>query len=283
MSMKSILAAAALAAALALAGPAAAATQKSLTATAGSVTATVTWTPVRYEAKDVHLTIERSGTLEVDRTIADADGNPVTDTPVALRARDLDGDGEPEVLLDLFTNGAHCCLYTLLFHYGTPSGPGYETLTHLWGNVGYRLVDMDGDGLPELRSADDRFNYAFSCYACSGVPIQIWQFRGGDFAPELQDATRQFTAAIQHDAARWWKLVQRELRHKEHDVRGLVAAWAADHYLLYDQAQVQRTLQKLLRRGDLTVHDGGVWPSGKKYTRQLRHFLDRLGYDKLPA
>lgn len=281
--MKPLALIAALAAALLPAGGAAAATPKSLTAAQGSVTATVTWMQAGYEARDVHVTIARNGTVDVDRTLTDEAGKPLTDTPLGLTARDLDGDAEPEILLDLYSNGAHCCLTTLFFHYGTPAGPSYETLVQRWGNVGYRLVDLDRDGLPELRSADDRFNYRFSCYACSGVPIQIWQFRGGDFAPGLQDVTRQFPAAIRKDAAAWWKAIVRELRRKDHDVRGLLAAWAADRYLLHDQARVQDTLRAFLRRGDLTVRDGGVWPSGKKYVRALRRFLDRLGYDNLPA
>ena len=35
----------------------------------------------------------------------------------SIGLRDLDGDGEPEVLLELFSGGANCCLSTLIYRY----------------------------------------------------------------------------------------------------------------------------------------------------------------------
>jgi hypothetical protein len=36
-------------------------------------------------------------------------------------ARDLDGDGEPEVVLGLYTGGAHCCYYAEVYRYAKGS------------------------------------------------------------------------------------------------------------------------------------------------------------------
>src|SRR5581483_10268931 len=76
-----------------------------------------------------------------------------------LTIRDLDGDGEPEILVDLYTGGAHCCYWTAILHY---DGHTYRGTAELWGDPGYRLQDLDRDGRPELLTNDDRFAYQFS-------------------------------------------------------------------------------------------------------------------------
>jgi hypothetical protein len=267
--------------------------QKSLTAQEGDVSASLTWTELDYgRARNVHLTIVRAGATLVDedlpplgstraagRTVA---GDGYADVPEALTVRDLDGNDEPEVIADLYTGGAHCCSYSRIYRYPDLGGTGYESTVQPWGNVGYSLKDLDGDGLPEFRSADDRFAYAFSCFACSGFPIQIWQFRGGDFVPEMQDVTRSFPLLIQRDSVRWWKAYVRERRHHG-DVRGLVAAWAADQYQLQHQDKVAFALRGMVERHELNGFDGGTWPAGRTYVRKLKAFLRANGYDKLPA
>jgi hypothetical protein len=49
---------------------------------------------------------------------------------------DLDGDGEPEVILDLYWGGAHCCWYTQIYRY-VAGAAGYRTNVHVWGNFSY--------------------------------------------------------------------------------------------------------------------------------------------------
>ena len=44
-------------------------------------------------------------------------------SPRPLTVRDLDGDGEPEVLVDLYTGGAHCCFYTVILRFDRPHVP----------------------------------------------------------------------------------------------------------------------------------------------------------------
>jgi len=275
--------------ALAAARVAVADTQRTLTAQSGAVSATLTWTQKNVGAAHVHLTIVRADVTLVDedlpnlvtaRRVQSADGPSPGDTPQHLTVRDLDGNGEPEVIVDLYTNGAHCCFYSRIFRYPDMSGTGYEMTVHEWGDPGYVLKDLDGDGLPEFVSADDRFAYEFTAFAFSGLPIQIWQFRGGDFAPEMQDVTRSFPDQIKKDARRWWNAFLAARRHHE-DARGVVAAWAADEYQLNLQDKVATTLQGMVRRHELGGPSG--WPREKKYVRALKKFLVDSGYLKLPA
>jgi hypothetical protein len=88
----------------------------------------------------------------------------------SLRVRDLDGDGEPEVVLDTFSGGAHCCLWARIFAF---DGSAYRSITHNFADPGYRIGDIDADGVPEWVSADPRFAYRYTSFAGSWFPEQI--------------------------------------------------------------------------------------------------------------
>src|SRR5215203_4249151 len=149
-------------------GIAAASPLHSKTATAGSVRATITWRNARYfEAKDLRLRITRSGVPALDTKRLGVD------RPQTIRARGLDANGEPEVMVDFYTGGAHCCFYSRLYHF---DGSTYVVFKHLWGDFTYGLHDLNGDGAPELQSVHDRFAYAFTSYAASAFPLQIWEY-----------------------------------------------------------------------------------------------------------
>ena len=90
-----------------------------------------------------------------------------------LQLVDLDADGEPEVLVDAFTNGAHCCALTEILRF---DGTTYAPFEASWGNLGYDLKDLNGDGRPELITADDAFSYAFSSFAGSFHPPLVLDY-----------------------------------------------------------------------------------------------------------
>lgn len=85
---------------------------------------------------------------------------------------------DPQVLLGIFTGGAHCCTrYVLL----TPNGK-------TWVQTDLGMVDkamndwpedLNHDGKPEMFIGDDRFNYAFASYAGSWAPYAFWQIEDG--------------------------------------------------------------------------------------------------------
>jgi HYR domain len=183
----------------------------------------------------------------------------------SLFLRDLDGDGEPEALLDLFWGGAHCCFWSDVYRYG---GGSYRLAHHFWGDAFYRLVDLNGDGRPEFVSGDDSFAYAFAAFAFSLFPLQIWSYQSGRFG----DVTRRYPDRIRRDAARDWRQYLR-LRGAHYETEGAAAAWAADEYLLHHRAVVWRRLKPLARAGKLQ----GNYPP-LLFVRNLRLFLARHGY-----
>lgn len=226
--------------------------------------------------RDAHLTIARAGRTLIDTELTRVGcGDCPTWRPGGrFVLRSLDGDGEPEILLDFYTGGAHCCTYSLIWRYVAESD-SYSRQMQWWGNVGYRLVSLDRTGGPEFVSSDDRFASAFTGYAASANPIRIWRYDAG----KMLDVTRRFPAEIRKDATTLWRLYLKVRKAKPPEVRGVLAAWVADQLLLGRGAQAWRTLDAARQRGELgpdKVEFGEAF--GRKYVAKLRAFLRRTGY-----
>jgi virginiamycin B lyase len=162
--------------------------------------------------------------------------------------RDLDGDGEPEAMLELNWNGTHCCDWSRIYSYDG-SRDGYVPLIHMWGNssAAPRLRDLDADGRPEFVSQDDRFAYDFDGYAGSVRPIRIWSYDHGVF----RDVTRRYPGEIRRDAAEIWRLYLKYRGKPGKSVRGILPAWAADKYMVGRGDIVDRALEEASERGYL--------------------------------
>jgi len=190
-----------------------------------------------------------------------------------VKIRDLDG-GEPEVLISLYSGGAHCCMFTLILRWDA-AAKRYRSTLGYWGNYGSRLVDLDGDGSPEFSAFDERFVYEYTAYVFSSAPIRIWRYRDGKFV----DVTRKYPALIKKSAALNLGYYRKGRGEPNTDVRSYVAAYVADQYLLGDRTEGQRLLDLALTRGDLgrgTTLLG--LPAGKAFVRALMRDLERWGY-----
>jgi hypothetical protein len=271
---------------LALAGTApAASTPHHESVQGGDVSAQLDWVKLgRYPYGHTRLTIVRAGTTVLDHAKVapycfvrggcassdDAEPQGASTGRGSLSVVDLDGDGEPEVVVDLFTGGAHCCSYSRVYRYDAATAT-YTQVLQTWGDPGYRLEDLDGDGRPEFVTADDRFAYAFTDYAASGLPIQIFSYAGGGFT----DVTRAYPVQVRADAELWLHVYTRERRrHGPKDLKGIVAAYVADEYLLGDGATGEALLSSAKRRGDL----GGFGGSASRFVVRLHRFLRGNGY-----
>jgi hypothetical protein len=216
----------------------------SITHTSGAVSATLAWDAAELGVANPRLAVTRAG-VRYDLTIADVceegcilvadDGTADANGSSMLKVADLDGDGEPEVLVDSFSGGAHCCLTARLL---TFNGTGYTPKDFNYGDVGYQLKDLDGDGRPELVGNDPVFSGVFTAFAASAFPPLVFHADHGTFV----DVTRQFPSLVRKDAAALLKDLRKA--KKSDDVRGVLAAYVADRYLLGQASVASRELAR---------------------------------------
>jgi HYR domain len=217
--------------------------------------------------KNLRLTIVRLGQVLMQARIRPWRSQPASqpagyEDQKSIAVRDLDVDGEQEVVLDLYSGGAHCCFWSEVYRY---TGTGYLPRRHMWADAGYRVVDLGKDGFPELLSADYRFAYAFTSFADSAFPLQIWSYDRGSFV----DVTFHYRSQIRRDAAHWLS----SARRRNYANGGAYAAWAADQALLGNRAAAFRRLRALARSGRLT---SDYRP--QVYLRRLARLLNQLDY-----
>ena len=211
-----------------------------------------------------NVTIARRGRILTRRSFKGA-------MPESLRVGDLDADGEPEVVARLAIGGVHNRAYSLFFTYD-PSETRYRAFKAWWHEVRPTTIDLNHDGATEFVAADMRFAYEFSSFGGSYFPVRVWTYRSGSLA----NTTTGFSSLVREDAVQLWYLGERRRRHP--DVRGILAAYQADKYLLGEQNDGWRRLEVAYRRGELGRGPNDGWPRGKRYLWKLRHFLQRTGY-----
>jgi hypothetical protein len=240
-----------------IAGAASAARVGHRVATAGAWRAELTWVehPGTYPPYTrLHLAVRDAGRLVLDRPVRIGRGvNAPGLQPGGLGFRDLDGDGRDELLVDLFTGGAHCCFVEQVVDFAARTP---RVVQKDFGDPGARVETLGGRVV--LRSANDAFAYRFTAYVASGLPVQIWAYHAGRF----QDVTRSYPRQIARDARGWWRIYLRE-RRRHGDVRGVLAAWAADRALLGHAADARATVARL---------------APAAYVRALWRFLAHEGY-----
>jgi hypothetical protein len=246
------------------------------TAVAGSVTATFTFTGKAPNFHGERLTIARSGAVVYDQPVVAKfcgklcwPGPPVGGRP-SVQVVDVEHTGEPDVVLDLYSGGAHCCTVLQIFSFD-PAANTYVGTEREFGDPDVRVADLRRDGRFELLTADDSFAYRFTDYAASGLPIQIFTFAGGRFI----DVTRSYPALIAKDAAIWLKAFKGMARAGDPDSVGVIAAWAADEDLLGHTGLVSRYLHRQAAAGHLNAPFGA---GGSRFVANLQRFLRRRGY-----
>lgn len=87
-----------------------------------------------------------------------------------LTGSDLNADGYPDVVVETYSGGAHCCFGTQVFSL-RPSGAAL-ILQKPESNVGGNFEDLNSDGVSEFITYDDSFAYQYCPYA-AGVTVKV--------------------------------------------------------------------------------------------------------------
>jgi hypothetical protein len=274
---RAVLVAAVTSALLLLAAPAALATTQ--TAQSGNVAATFTFGGSYPNFSGMHLTIAQGTSVFYDAPVVSklcgaycAPASPSGETS-SVHVLDLEHDGQPDVLLDLYSGGAHCCWIEQIFSFD-PGAMTYSMTQRDFGDPGEEVVDLRDNGHFEFLTADDRFAYQFTDFAASGLPIQILTFSDRHFS----NITRQYPRLVTRDAARWMKAFNGMAKQHYSDSVGVVAAWAADEELLGHAKLVNTFLATQLTAGRLNSALSPQEPGGAKFVVKLHKFLRTHGY-----
>lgn len=250
------------------------ATAETITGQSGNVRAEISYEkPQEYQYKNVRLKIIRAGKIILDKKLPQESEYDRPSGSLAgkleLPVVDLDGNKEPEVIADFFTGGAHCCVYSLIYRYDRTSNQ-YSKIRHEWGNAGYELKDLDKDGVSEFESRDDRFAYAFTSYAASGYPLQIWQYRQG----KMIDVTRRYPKSIAKHASENWQNYL-EAKKQGDDGKGFLAAYLAEKHMLGQGKEAWQQVEQVYKKSESPKE---TLRERSKYFAQVRKFLRETAY-----
>jgi hypothetical protein len=159
-----------------------------------------------------------------------------------LFVRQLDATGPPEVLLHLYSGGAHCCSETWIY-------TGAKRARKLWGHGGPPVLrDDDRDGKPEFHGWDTSFAYAFASFGGSRFPAKVWCYERG----AVRDVSASFPAEIgadmaEHLAAYHFALASGNVE----GVRAALAAYAADAQVLGRLPEAMALVQAAIDAGQI--------------------------------
>jgi hypothetical protein len=241
--------------------------------TQGPVKVVASYQPIDYEAE------VQEDNLQLDLYYQGELRQSVTETVFmfgSVDLNDLDSDGTPEVLLQAYTGGAHCCMAITTYTWQEDRfRPIY--FDYLDGGGG-RFEDLDGDGLTEFVTLDNAFLYTFSSYAGSYPPSLILTFQDGEYI----DTTNQFQQRLGSTA---WDMYQSvEQRDEEgYEINGLLAGYVAQKIRLGEYRQGWDFMMARYERGNdwglqSYDNDGNVVEEFADFPTALQAFLQDLGY-----
>ncbi len=269
--------------ALGSAGPALAATERGkVVARADGVTATVSYLRTKSGSmrryRDLRLTVRAQGRTTMQSVKLRRSARESWMTRPRITLADVTADGLTDVLVDVYTGGAHCCSITSVAR-STKHG-WRKPMNRNWADYGYKLEDLGGSPLPEFSARDARFTGAYTSYAARRSPVRIFSLGGGR---DYVDVTRRFPALIAADAAEHaaaWEAAPRvsdDAFIRAEAGRGAAIAWIADLLLLGDTTRAGEVIAATKARGDF---DGYAAPSGQpiELTAELGRNLKAWGY-----
>ncbi len=221
-----------------------------------------------FDYRDLHLRVALDGKTVFDQGLCNENDCGIA-TQHTLTLGNVWGDAVPEVLLDTYSGGAHCCFGTyVVFLDGSRAG---HALFHLWGDPGYRLERRGGT--VEFVSADDRFAYEFTSFAGSGLPLEVLTL---DANGAFENVTKSQPALLRADAKQWWQAYVSQRGKADADVRGVVGAWCADEYQLGQGKACESELRRALSKGYLSGPT--IWPQNANFVALLHKQLAKWGY-----
>jgi hypothetical protein len=135
---------------------------------------------------------------ECAATISSADGKTVFQAHdhgtgiLSITGRDINGDGEPEAVIEGWSGGAHCC-YT---YWIVSLGRNRRLIARLYNEEPIQFADLKHDSGIILVTVDGRFDYFDEmCHACSPFSSVYLKLEGD----QLKDVSPEFWPRYQKE------------------------------------------------------------------------------------
>ncbi len=111
-----------------------------------------------------------------------------------LSGKDITGEGNPDLILDIFSGGAHCCFSTVVYDLGSKLTKVMDLKP---SNCSGKFADIDNDGKYEYVTCDDAFAYKYCPYVSSPVARVIFKYiPGQSYTPVNPQYSSQYDADI---------------------------------------------------------------------------------------
>ena len=118
-----------------------------------------------------------------------------------------------QLVVKKWTGGAHCCNSLLIFDLGTK----FRKISEIYaGNFDADIVDLNHDGIPEIRVVDDFLAYRFSSFAYSANAEVVLKYQAGNYvvASELMRRPAPPWGSLNVKIPKWQRLLR---AHSEPD------------------------------------------------------------------
>ena len=130
-------------------------------------------------------TVKYNTTLRIIKDNKSIYKNTFEERIAEIKEYDLNNDGKKEILIEMYSGGAHCCTSQYLGKFINDKFVFLDTV--FWGNSYFSIEDIDNDGKLEIKGANDMFAYAFTNYAETRFPLLIYSFNGNKFVNVTSD------------------------------------------------------------------------------------------------
>jgi hypothetical protein len=192
------------------------------------------------------------------------------------------GNKHQEVYFASYSGGAHCCTHVIVAE--EVAGKWVAVTVGDFDGDGRYLDDVDGDGIAEIVTVDNRFLYQFDCYACSSAPLQIYTVHDGKAVDVTSD--KRYLGAHRD----WLKRMEEDADPDERwTSAGFLAGWVAEKARVGEGADAFKQLTQHWDYGtdvgeEVCATGGEIDSCGKrdrkimKFPERLKLFLQQSGY-----
>ena len=117
---------------------------------------------------------------------------------VTLIDADINGDGFPDVIIETYSGGAHCCFSTQVYSLGEKP---ILILKKPESNISGEFEDLDDDGIYEYITADDIFAYEYCPFVSSPIVkvIMAYDEQAGRYLPASPNFPNEYIKEIEEN------------------------------------------------------------------------------------